>query len=111
MNCQDHLYRNADPTEVTRRWFFQECAVGLGALALGHLLGEVASAAPAAQPAGRPLAPKQPHYAPRAKNVIFLFMAGAPSPLEPCGLTTAVGQVDSTLTRGRAVKCDRSPGI
>ena len=30
MNCQDHLYRNADPRQVTRRWFLEQCGVGLG---------------------------------------------------------------------------------
>src|SRR4051812_9934333 len=63
---------------VTRRWFFRDCGVGLGAVALRALCGE--SAATAA-PAG-PLAPKPPHFAPKAKRVIFLFMAGAPSHLE-----------------------------
>ena len=38
MNCQDHLYRNADPRQVSRRWFFEQCGVGLGSIALGHLL-------------------------------------------------------------------------
>src|SRR4051812_8926564 len=79
MNCQDHRYRDADPRQVTRRWFFQQCGVGLGALALGHLLGEAGDAAPLTTD---PLAPKAPHFAPKAKRVIFLFMAGAPSHLE-----------------------------
>ena len=60
----------------TRRHFFRDCAVGIGAVALGSLLHE-GRAAPAA--IVNPLAPKQPHYTPRAKSVIFLFMAGGPS--------------------------------
>jgi hypothetical protein len=51
--------------------------MGLGAAALGQLLGGPASAL-----ANDPLAPRQPHFAPRAKHVIYLFMAGAPSQLE-----------------------------
>ena len=47
-------------------------------IALGHLLAEEGYAAPSVDP----LAPKQPHFAPKAKRVIFLFMAGAPSHLE-----------------------------
>jgi hypothetical protein len=62
----------------SRRWFIQECGVGMGALAAHNLL---AADNPLA-PAGNPLAPKKPHFAPKAKNVIFLFMAGAPSHLE-----------------------------
>ena len=49
-------------------------------MALGSLLGGNLSAAPAN--AANPLAPRQPHFAPRAKRVIYLFMAGAPSHLD-----------------------------
>jgi hypothetical protein len=67
---------------VTRRHFFSECGVGLGKIALGGLLsGSLASAARAA-PQFDPLAPKAPHFAPKAKQVIHLFMAGAPSQLD-----------------------------
>ena len=79
MNCQSHLYRGHDPKLVTRRWFFQQCGVGLGAVALGTLFRESGFAAASAL---NPLAAKQPHFPPKAKRVIFLFMAGAPSHLE-----------------------------
>src|SRR4051794_10911716 len=62
----------------TRRHFFRDCALGLGTLGLTSLLRE-GHAAPAAT---GPLAPKKPHFPAKAKNVIFLFMAGAPSQLE-----------------------------
>src|SRR5207302_1758160 len=80
MNCQSHLYRGLDPKLITRRWFFQQCGVGLGAIALGTLFRENGWAAPAAL--ASPLAPKQPQFTARAKRVIYLFMAGAPSHLE-----------------------------
>src|SRR5205807_1249774 len=80
MNCQSHLYRGLDPKLITRRWFFQQCGVGLGAIALGTLFRENGWAAPAAL--ASPLAPKQPQFTAKAKRVIFLFMAGAPSHLE-----------------------------
>src|SRR6185295_7148980 len=60
----------------TRRWFFKECGVGLGAVALGSMLGEHFAHADGE------LSPKKPHYAPKAKRVIYLFQAGAPSHLE-----------------------------
>src|SRR5437899_9869484 len=82
MNCQDHFYRDADPKEVTRRWFLQQCGVGLGAMALGQLLAEAGFAAPAGAQSADPLAPKHPQFTPKAKRVVFLFMAGAPSHLE-----------------------------
>src|SRR6267143_1254163 len=56
MNCQSHLYRGCDPKLVTRRWFFQQCGVGLGAVALGTLFRESGCASPAAL--ANPLGPK-----------------------------------------------------
>ena len=70
---------------LTRRWFLRDCGVGLGAMALGRLLvegGSLRAAAPAGLPGTNPMAPRAPHFTPRAKSVIFLFMAGAPSHLE-----------------------------
>jgi hypothetical protein len=67
---------------LTRRHFFSRCGLGLGSIALASLLNErkVFGASPAALP--NPMAPKPPHFAPRAKNIIYLFMAGGPSQLE-----------------------------
>src|SRR6185437_9358409 len=78
MNCQDYLHRNEDPRQRTRRWFFEQCGIGVGGMALANLLADSAFAASPADP----LAPKQPPLPAKAKNVIFLFMAGAPSHLE-----------------------------
>jgi hypothetical protein len=67
--------------ELTRRHFFSRCAIGLGSVALASLLGD--NVLGAAEPQlGDPFAPKAPHFKPRAKNIIFLFMAGGPSQLE-----------------------------
>jgi len=68
--------------ETTRRHFFSQCAVGLGQMALASLLrGGRIHAAESAQPVN-PLAPKPPHFASKAKSVIYLFMAGGPSQLD-----------------------------
>ena len=80
MNCQSHLLRGQDPRLVTRRWFFQQCAVGLGAVALNALLQQDGLAATMA--GIDPMSPKKPHHAPKAKRVIHLFMGGGPSHLE-----------------------------
>jgi hypothetical protein len=100
MNCQDHLYRNADPKLVARRWFFQQCGVGLGAMALGQLLNQAGLggyAQAAETDAVNPLASRVPHYAPKAKRVIFLFMAGAPSHLELFDYKPSLAKHDGTL--------------
>jgi uncharacterized protein (DUF1501 family) len=66
---------------LARRQFLADCGVGLGKMALGSLLVGGATPLHAAEAAG-PLAPRPPHFAPRAKAVIHLFMAGAPSQLD-----------------------------
>ena len=62
---------------AARRHFFQQCRIGLGGMALGSLLNNDGRAMP-----GDGSLPAGLHHAPRAKNVIFLFMAGGPSQLE-----------------------------
>jgi hypothetical protein len=106
MNCQDHIYRRQDPATRTRRWFFEQCGVGLGSVALGHLFGESGFAA-----AADPLALKQPHFAPKAKNVIFLFMAGAPSHLELFDNKPALARFDGKLPPADLVKGYRAAFI
>jgi hypothetical protein len=100
MNCQDHLYRGQNPRQVSRRWFLQECGVGLGAIALGQLLAEAGHAADSTTfsvAAHDPLAPKTPHFPAKAKRVLFLFMAGAPSHLELFDNKPQLAKYDGTL--------------
>ncbi|MCB1235263.1 MAG: DUF1501 domain-containing protein [Verrucomicrobiae bacterium] len=69
--------------ERTRRHFFRDCGVGLGKIALASLCASAAAGRRSASGAtANPFASKTTHFAPRAKRVIFLFMAGAPSQLE-----------------------------
>lgn len=69
--------------ELTRRTFFKELGYGIGSLALSQILHESLFAGLQSLPAQRdPLFPKPPHFAPRAKSIIYLFMAGAPSQLD-----------------------------
>lgn len=78
MNAEESLLR-----EITRRHFFQNCKLGLGSLVLGSLLGGQSSGGvSSADRAVNPLAPRDGHHPARARNVIFLFMAGGPSQLE-----------------------------
>src|SRR5947209_1074804 len=63
---------------VTRRQLFKNCVSGIGTVALASLLNEELFAAPVADA----LAPKNPHFPGKAKHVIFLHMAGAPSQLD-----------------------------
>lgn len=69
-----------NPLKVNRRHFFSQLSVGIGSLALGSLL------IPDLFKKGTLLegsqGPGLPHFAPRAKRIIYLFQAGAPSQLE-----------------------------
>ncbi len=65
------------PTYFSRRHFLHDCTYGLGKVALAGLLTDSLAAAPAPS-----LAARGPHFPAKAKRVIHLFMAGAPSQLE-----------------------------
>nr|MDQ3621844.1 DUF1501 domain-containing protein [Verrucomicrobiota bacterium] len=65
-------------TPLTRRHFLQHTGAGFGALALQSLLAREGLLA-AETPSPDPLRPRAPHFAPKAKSVIFLFMYGGPS--------------------------------
>ena len=62
--------------DQTRRHFFERCGVGLGSIALGDILAH------GSDRSSNPMAPRQPHFPAKAKNVIFMFMAGGPSHLD-----------------------------
>jgi hypothetical protein len=67
---------------VTRRQFFGRCATGIGSLALASLLNERLFAARTPLVADNPMAPRGPHFAPRARRAIYIHMAGSPSQLD-----------------------------
>lgn len=75
-----HDEQNHDLRRITRRALFREMGYGIGGLALANLLAENASAQTGQY--RDPLLPKAPHFAPKAKRVIYLFMAGAPSQVD-----------------------------
>ena len=101
--------RNKEPfaeSPIARRWFLQQCGVGLGSVALSSLFGSTASAK-----VMDPLAAREPHFAPKAKNVIFLFMAGAPSHLEMLDYKPALQKYDGTLPPASLLKDYRAAFI
>src|SRR5437763_9361739 len=94
-------------TEISRRWFLEQCGVGLGSMALGQLFAEAGFAAGSDDPLGV----KQPHFAPKAKRVIFLFMAGAPSHLELFDYKPQLARFDGTLPPADLLKGYRAAFI
>lgn len=73
MHCRRFL-----PPPLTRRDMLRVCANGFGAVALSALWYEEGRAVPTADP----FAPRSPHFQPKAKNVVFLFMDGGPSQVD-----------------------------
>lgn len=68
------------PAARSRREFLRQAGGGFGALAASWLLSQEQLLG--AEPTADPLAPRPPHFAPKAKRVIYLFMHGGPSHLE-----------------------------
>ncbi|MBV2227994.1 MAG: DUF1501 domain-containing protein [Sphingobacterium mizutaii] len=72
----------------TRRHFLKKCVAGIGSIALGGMMASCMRSGNSANAEGidlnslNPLLPQAPHFAGKAKNVIYLHMAGAPSQLE-----------------------------
>ncbi len=86
----------------TRRHFFQQAGFGIGSLALGSLLNDRLFAQ-----AANPMAPKAPHFAPKAKRIIFLFMAGAPSQLDLFDYKPALNRYDGQPVPQDVIKGER----
>src|SRR5688572_18300640 len=69
---------------LSRRQILQDAAVGFGAMALNSMLQREGFAAESALAKERTydLKPKAPHFAPKAKNVIFIYVGGGPSTID-----------------------------
>ncbi|HUQ90905.1 MAG TPA: DUF1501 domain-containing protein [Bryobacteraceae bacterium] len=86
---------------IARRWFLKDCAIGLGAMAAQSLIAASTN----------PLAPRKPQFEPKAKRVIFLFMAGAPSHLEMFDYKPQLAKFDGTLPPPELLKGYRAAFI
>ncbi|MCA9166505.1 MAG: DUF1501 domain-containing protein [Planctomycetales bacterium] len=112
MSTQNARLTKAQETAqmASRRWFLQQCGVGLGSIALSQLLGSQHATA-ANINSNNPLATRKPHYPARAKNVIFLFMAGAPSHLELFDYKPQLERFDGQLPPAELIKDYRAAFI
>src|SRR6266566_7153819 len=84
--------------DMNRRQLLARCGMGMGALGLASLLGSPATAIGNPQSAIgnplNPLAPKSPHFAPRAKRVIHFFLNGGPSHVDTFDYKPALAKYD-----------------
>ena len=105
MNFAPDLHR-ASARNLTRRWFLRDCGVGLGGIALARLMQRDARAA-----AKNPLAAKLPPRTAKAKRVIYLFHAGAPSHLDLFDHKPELTQRDGQLPPAELLKNYRAAFI
>ncbi len=104
---------NSRTLPMVRRHFFSECGVGVGKIALASLLAADAARSSGAEPAPPPAAPadplavRSPHFPARAKRVIFMFMAGAPSQLDLFDYKPALVKYDGQPVPPEVVKDQR----
>ena len=68
--------------QQTRRQFFSSAGLRAGSIALASLMPRFAARASASGSAVHPALPGFPHFAPRAKNLIYLHMNGGPAQLD-----------------------------
>src|SRR5712691_7266664 len=97
------LYDRNSLLEITRRHFFGGVGFGIGSLALAALADQTLFA----QQPGSPTSPKPTHYTPKAKNVIFLFMAGGPSQLDLFDYKPKLNQYDGEPCPAEVIKGER----
>lgn len=82
MNCSDSIYRTQPAALNSRRWFLRECGLGLGKIAAASLLTSAFRPGALAAAGSDALRPRPAHAKGKARAVIHLFMAGAPSQLD-----------------------------
>ncbi len=93
----------------SRREMLRRTGTGLGMLGLAGLLADDLKAAPATVSVN-PLAPKAPHFKPRAKHIIHLFMGGGPSQVDTFDPKPALEKYHGQQPSGAGLKTERKTG-
>jgi len=109
------IFMNIDlqPFGLSRREALHRMGTGMGALGLAGLLAQDGASANAAAPqqtGDSPLTPRAPHFAPRAKHVIHLFMNGGPSQVDTFDPKPALEKYNGQRPPGAELKTERKTG-
>jgi hypothetical protein len=94
-----HVFGPPNPAFGSRRQFLAEAGGGLGLLALSSLLSRYGQADTHSE-IRNPMAAKQPHFAAKAKSVIWLFMNGGPSQIDTWDYKPELGKRDGQELKG-----------
>ena len=100
------------PTGLTRRETLQRMGTGLGVLGLAGLLADQGALGIEAgsSVSDKPLAPRAPHFQPRAKHVIHLFMNGGPSQVDTFDPKPALDKYHGQRPPSADLKTERKNG-
>jgi uncharacterized protein DUF1501 len=114
------LHHRPDPADLllNRRDLLRRCGMGMGAVTLASMLGELGALTPAARAAGadvgepvNPLGPRFAHFPGRAKRVIHFFLNGGPSHVDTFDPKPALDQyAGKPLPAGFSLKTERKTG-
>jgi len=95
----------------TRRSMLQRCGMGFGALTLGTMMQEQMLSGRTAEAASvNPMAPKQPHFTPRAKHVIHIFLNGGASQVDTFDPKPALKEWHGKSLEGGNFRTERKTG-
>lgn len=98
------------PLPVTRREMLQRVGTGFGSLGLAAMLADEQLLGSPTEAGRSPLAVKQPHFVPRAKRVIHLFMNGGPSQVDTFDPKPALEKYDGQRPPNADLKTERKTG-
>src|SRR6476469_947638 len=111
------LHHRADPNDLllNRRDLLRRCGMGMGAVTLATLLGDVGGLSPLARADGgdavNPLAPRFAHFPGKAKRVIHFFLNGGPSHVDTFDPKPALEKyAGKPLPEGFSLKTERKTG-
>ncbi len=106
-----HHQPNLRDAFVTRRDFLSKCGMGMGALGLATLFGDVSALIPSAHASSvNPFAPKAPHFPGRAKRVVHFFLNGGPSHVDTFDPKPELEKYAGKPLPGEYIKTERKTG-
>jgi len=100
----------ADNQQWSRRELLSRCGMGMGAIGLAGLLGGAGISVAQASQSVNPLAPRGPHFAPRAKRVIHFFLNGGPSHVDTFDYKPMLSRYDGKPLPVENLKTERKTG-
>lgn len=106
------MHNRSHLIQYSRRDALQRAGTGMGLLGLAGILASDQTFAGSSSPVtgAGPMAPKTPHFAPRAKHVIHLFMNGGPSQVDTFDPKPALAKFNGKRPPGADLKTERKTG-